>query len=75
MSVIENIVNTLNWIYQYIPKELVIVILGSMILFVILELGDRKRKRQWLKEQKQLQKTENQKKVKKRAFCCEDVKI
>ena len=55
MSVIENIVNTLNWIYQYIPKELVIVILGSMILFVILELGDRKRKRQWLKEQKQLQ--------------------
>jgi len=56
MSVIENIVNTLNWIYQYIPKELVIVILGSMILFVILELGDRKRKRQWLKEQKQLQK-------------------
>ena len=56
MSVIENIVNTLNWIYQYIPKELVIVILGSLILFVILELGDRKRKRQWLKEQKQLQK-------------------
>ena len=56
MSVIENIVNTLNWIYQYIPKELVIVILGSMILFVILELGDRKRKKQWLKEQKQLQK-------------------
>ena len=56
MSVIENIVNTLNWIYQYIPKELVIVILGSMILFVILELGDRKRKREWLKEQKQLQK-------------------
>ena len=56
MNVIENIVYTLNWIYQYIPKELVIVILGSMILFVILELGDRKRKRQWLKEQKQLQK-------------------
>jgi|TARA_B110000263_G_scaffold239738_1_gene242211 hypothetical protein len=56
MSVIENIVNTLNWIYQYIPKELVIVILGSMILFVILELGDRKRKKEWLKEQKQLQK-------------------
>jgi hypothetical protein len=56
MSVIENIVNTLNWIYQYIPKELVIVILGSMILFVILELGDRKRKKQWLKEQKQYQK-------------------
>jgi len=56
MSVIENIVNTLNWIYVYVPKELVIVILGSMILFVILELGDRKRKREWLKEQKQLQK-------------------
>ena len=61
MSVIENIVNTLNWIYQYIPKELVIVILGSMILFVILELGDRKRKRQWLKEQKQLQKNRKSK--------------
>tara|TARA_B100001013_G_scaffold75782_1_gene40481 strand:+ start:293 stop:484 length:192 start_codon:yes stop_codon:yes gene_type:complete len=56
MSVIENIVNVLHWIYQYIPRELVIVILGSMILFVILELGDRKRKREWLKEQKQLQK-------------------
>ena len=56
MSVIENIVNVLHWIYQYIPRELVIVILGSMILFVIIELGDRKRKRQWLKEQKQLQK-------------------
>lgn len=55
MSVIENIVNVLHWIYQYIPRELVIVILGSMILFVILELGDRKRKREWLKEQKQLQ--------------------
>ena len=40
MSVIENIVNVLHWIYQYIPRELVIVILGSMILFVILELGD-----------------------------------
>ena len=61
MSVIENIVNTLNWIYQYIPKELVIVILGSMILFVILELGDRKRKTQWLKEQKQLQKNRKSK--------------
>ena len=61
MSVIENIVYTLNWIYQYIPKELVIVILGSMILFVILELGDRKRKRQWLKEQKQLQKNRKSK--------------
>ena len=56
MSVIENIVNVLHWIYQYIPRELVIVILGSMILFVILELGDRKRIREWLKEQKQLQK-------------------
>ena len=56
MSVTENIVNVLHWIYQYIPRELVIVILGSMILFVILELGDRKRKREWLKEQKQLQK-------------------
>ena len=61
MSVIENIVITLNWIYKYIPKELVIVILGSMILFVILELGDRKRKRQWLKEQKQLQKNRKSK--------------
>ena len=61
MSVIENIVNTLNWIYVYVPKELVIVILGSMILFVILELGDRKRKRQWLKEQKQLQKNRKSK--------------
>ena len=61
MSVIENIVNVLHWIYQYIPRELVIVILGSMILFVILELGDRKRKREWLKEQKQLQKNRKSK--------------
>ena len=68
MSVIENIVNTLNWIYQYIPKELVIVILGSMILFVILELGDRKRKRQWLKEQKQLQKNRKSKESLKESF-------
>ena len=50
MSVIENIVNVLHWIYQYIPRELVIVILGSMILFVILELGDRKRKKEWQRE-------------------------
>jgi len=56
MSVIENIVNVLHWIYQYIPRELVIVSLGIMILFVILELVDKKRKRKWLKEQKQLQK-------------------
>ena len=47
MSVIENIVNTLNLIYVYVPKELVIVILGSLVLFVILELGDRKRKKEW----------------------------
>ena len=50
MSVIENIVNTLNWIYVYVPKELVIVILASLIIFIFLEIGDRKRKRQWLKE-------------------------
>ena len=50
MSVIENIVNTLNWIYVYVPKELVIVILASLIMFIFLEIGDRKRKRQWLKE-------------------------
>jgi|TARA_B100000929_G_scaffold290131_1_gene282706 hypothetical protein len=50
MSVIENIVNTLNWIYQYIPKELVIIILGSLITFIFLEIGDRRRKRQWQRE-------------------------
>ena len=50
MSVIENLVNTLNWIYVYVPKELVIVILGSLVLFVILELGDRKRKKEWQRE-------------------------
>ena len=56
MSVIENIVNTLNWIYQYVPKELLIIILSSLVMFIFLEIGDRKRKKQWLKEQKQLQK-------------------
>ena len=50
MSVIENIVNTLNWIYQYVPKELLIVILSSLVMFIFLEIGDRKRKKQWLKE-------------------------
>ena len=53
MSVIENIVNTLNWIYVYVPKELVIVILASLIMFIFLEIVDRKRKRQWLKEYEQ----------------------
>ena len=50
MSVIENIVNTLNWIYQYVPKELLIIILSSLVMFIFLEIGDRKRKKQWLKE-------------------------
>ena len=50
MSVIENIVNTLNWIYQYVPKELLIVILSSLVMIIFLEIGDRKRKKQWLKE-------------------------
>ena len=54
MSVIENIVNVLHWIYQYIPRELVIVILGSLICFVILEIGDRRREKKWLKETKTL---------------------
>ena len=50
MSVIENIDNTLNWIYQYVPKELLIIILSSLVMFIFLEIGDRKRKKQWLKE-------------------------
>lgn len=50
MSVIENIVNTLNWIYQYVPKELLIIILSSLVMFIFLEIGDRKKKKQWLKE-------------------------
>ena len=50
MNVIENIVYTLNWIYQYIPKELLIIILASLIMFIFLEIGDRNRKRQWQKE-------------------------
>ena len=50
MSVIENIVNTLNWLYQYVPKELLIIILSSLVMFIFLEIGDRKRKKQWLKE-------------------------
>ncbi len=54
MSVIENIVNTLNWIYQYVPKVLLIVILSSFVMFIFLEIGDRKRKKQWLKETKTL---------------------
>ena len=53
MNVIENIVYTLNWIYQYIPKELLIVILASLICFVILEIGDRRREKKWLKESEQ----------------------
>ena len=50
MSVIENIVYTLDWIYQYVPKELLIIILSSLVMFILLEIGDRKRKKQWLKE-------------------------
>ena len=50
MNVIENIVYTLDWIYQYIPKELVLIILTSLVMFIFLEIGDRKRKKQWLKE-------------------------
>jgi len=50
MSVIENIVYTLDWIYQYVPKELLIIILSSLVMFIFLEIGDRKRKKQWLKE-------------------------
>ena len=50
MSVIENIVNTLNWIYQYVPKELLIIILSSLVMFIFLEIGDIKRKKQLLKE-------------------------
>ena len=53
MSVIENIVNTLNWVYQYVPKELLIIILSSFVMFIFLEIGDRKRKK-WLKETKTL---------------------
>ena len=50
MSVIENIVYTLDWIYQYVPKELLVIILSSLVMFIFLEIGDRKRKKQWLKE-------------------------
>ena len=50
MNVIENIVYTLDWIYHYIPKELVLIILTSLVMFIFLEIGDRKRKKQWLKE-------------------------
>ena len=50
MNVIENIVYTLDWIYQYIPKELVLIILTSLVMFIFLEIGDRKRKKQWLKD-------------------------
>ena len=50
MNVIENIVYTLDWIYQYIPKELVLIILTSLVMFIFLDIGDRKRKKQWLKE-------------------------
>ena len=53
MSVIENIVNTLNWIYVYVPKELVIIILASLIMFIFLEIGDRKRKKEWQREYEQ----------------------
>ncbi len=61
MNVIENIVYTLNWIYQYIPKELLIVILASLICFVILEIGDRRREKKWLKETKILTKNKKSK--------------
>ena len=50
MSVIENIVNTLNWIYQYVPKELLIIILSSLVMFIFLEIGDRKREKKWQRE-------------------------
>ena len=50
MNVIENIVYTLDWIYQYIPKELVLIILTSLVMFIFLEIVDRKRNKQWLKE-------------------------
>ena len=50
MSVIEHIFYTMDWIYQYVPKELLIIILSSLVMFIFLEIGDRKRKKQWLKE-------------------------
>ena len=50
MSLVISIAETLQLLYEYIPKELVLIILTSLVMFIFLEIGDRKREKKWQRE-------------------------
>ena len=50
MSLVISIAETLQIIYEYVPKELILIILTSLVMFIFLEIGDRKREKKWQRE-------------------------
>ena len=50
MSLVISIAEFLQVLYEYVPKELVIIIMASLTMFIFLEHADRKREREWQEE-------------------------
>jgi len=50
MSLVISIAEFLQLLYEYVPKELVIIIMASLTMFIFLEHADRKREREWQEE-------------------------